>query len=97
MGDHAALRSTAQPWLAALDLAVNHQVPEGVRGNGLRLMSDNGCQPTSVACRRACNTLGIHQTFTSDHNPKGNADTERMRRTLKEEHLWRHEWTWPFT
>jgi putative transposase len=56
-------------------------------------MSDNGCQPTSVAFMQAGNTLGIHQTFTSSNNPKGNADTERVMRPLKEECLWRKEWT----
>ena len=97
VGYHADLRSTAQHWLAALDMAVNRQFPHGVRGQGLSLMSDNGCQPTSVAFMQACSTLGIQQTFTSYNNPKGNADTERMMRTLKEECLWLHEWTCPFT
>jgi putative transposase len=46
---------------------------------------------------RACGTLGIQQAFTSYNNPKGNADTERVIRTLKEECLWLHEWTCPFT
>jgi putative transposase len=97
VGYHADLRSTAQHWLAALDMAVNRQFPNGVRGQGLSLMSDNGCQPTSVAFMQACSTLGIQQTFTSYNNPKGNADTERMMRTLKEECLWLYEWTCPFT
>jgi putative transposase len=97
VGYHADLRSTAQHWLAALDMAVNRQFPEGVRGAGLNLMSDNGCQPTSVAFMRACSALGIQQAFTSYNNPKGNADTERVIRTLKEECLWLHEWTSPFT
>jgi transposase InsO family protein len=39
--------------------------------------------------------LQIHQAFTSDNNPKGNADTERFMRTLKEECLWLREWTCP--
>ena len=78
-------------------MAVNRQFPAGVQGQGLSLMSENGCQPTSMAFMRACGTLGIQQAFTSDHNPKGNADTERMMRTLKEECLWLHEWTGPFT
>jgi transposase InsO family protein len=60
-------------------------------------MSDHGCQPTSTAFMRAGGTLGIPQAFTSDHNPKGNADTERVIRTLNEEGLWWHEWTCPFT
>jgi putative transposase len=97
VGYHADLRSTAQHWLAALDMAVNRQFPHGVRGQGLSLMSDNGCQPTSAAFMQVCSTLGIQQTFTSYNNPKGNADTERMMRTLKEECLWLHEWTCPFT
>jgi putative transposase len=60
-------------------------------------MSDNGCQPTATAFMQPCSLLGIEQAFTSYNNPKGNADTERMRRTLKEECLWLHECTCPFT
>jgi hypothetical protein len=37
------------------------------------------------------NTLGIEQIFTSYNNPKGNADTERMTRTIKEEVIWLYE------
>ena len=44
----------------------------------------------STALMRAWGTLGIQQAFTSDHNPKGNADPERVIRTLKEECLWLH-------
>ncbi len=33
-------------------------------------------------------TLGIEQVFTSYDNPKGNADTERVMRTIKEEIIW---------
>jgi putative transposase len=39
----------------------------------------------------------FQQAFTSSNNPKGNADTERVIRTLKEECLWLQEWTCPFT
>ena len=39
-----------------------------------------------------CNTLGIKQIFTSYNNPKGNAETERSIRTLKEELFWIKEW-----
>jgi putative transposase len=79
-----------------LDMAVNGQFPDSARDQGISLMSDNGCQPTSVAFMQACSTLGISQTFTSYNNPKGNADTERMTRTLKEECLWLQEWSSPF-
>ncbi len=36
--------------------------------------------------------LGIAQIFTSFNNPKGNADTERFFRTLKEDLIWLNEW-----
>lgn len=81
--------------LAALDMAVNRQCPNGARGQDISLMSDHGCQPTALALMQACHTLGIHQAFTSDNNPKGKADTERMRRTRKEECRWLTEWKSP--
>jgi putative transposase len=84
---HLRIRCTAQHWLSALEMALNRQFPEGVQGQALSPMSDNGCQPTSVAYMKACSTLGVYQAFTSDNNPKGNADTERFMRTLKEECL----------
>jgi putative transposase len=96
VGYDAGGRCTAQHWLSALDMAVNRQLPHGARGPGLSLMSDNGCQPTAIAFMDACSTLGIQQAFTSNNNPKGHADTERVMRTLKEECLWLNEWTSPF-
>ena len=96
LGYHIGLQATTAHWLAALDMAVNRQFPEGVRGHAVHLMSDNGCQPTSVAFMRTCGQLGIAQAFTSYNNPKGNADTERSIRTLKEECLWLREWSSPF-
>ncbi len=44
----------------------------------------------------ACRHLGIHQAFTSYNNPKGNADSERVFRTRKEELFWLTERTNPF-
>jgi hypothetical protein len=38
-------------------------------------------------------TLGVEQIFTSYNNPKGNADTERMMRTIKEEVVWINEFS----
>jgi putative transposase len=96
VGYYAGSQCTARHRLVALDMAVNRQCPAGVRASDLALMSDNGCQPTSTAFMRACGTLAIPQAFTSDNNPKGNADTERVRRTLKEECLWLSEWTCPW-
>ncbi len=79
-------------WLNALDQAVNGQFPGGVRDQSLHLMSDNGSQPTSVAFLKTCSNLQIIQAFTSYNNPKGNANTERVMRTIKEDCLWIHEW-----
>jgi putative transposase len=87
VGYYAGVPCAAKHWLAALHMAVNQQFPDGARGKGLSLMSDDGCQPTSLAFMEACSTLEIHQAFTRDHNPKGNADTQRVIRTLKEECL----------
>ena len=96
VGYYAGSPCTAKHWLAALDMAVNRQGPDGARGQGLCLMSDNGSQPTSLALMQVCTTLGIHQAVTSYNNPKGNADTARVIRTLKEECLWLQEWSCPF-
>lgn len=38
-------------------------------------------------------TLDIEQIFCSYDNPKGNADTERVMRTVKEELLWLNEFS----
>jgi putative transposase len=75
---------------------VKQQCPTGVHGQGLALMRNNGGQPTSTTLMRACGSLGSQRAFPSDNHPKGNADTERVRRTLREEGLWRQEWTCPF-
>jgi putative transposase len=83
VGHYAGLRCTARQWLEALDMAVNRQFPQGVRGQGVSLMCDNGCQPTSTTFMQTCAALEIHQAFTSYHNPKGNADTERFMRASK--------------
>jgi putative transposase len=97
VGYETDLRCTTQQWLVALDRAVNRQFPDGARGRGWCLMSDHGCQSTSAAFMHACSTLGVHQAFTSDNNPKGKAETERVMRTLNEACLGRHEWTSPVT
>ena len=95
VGHYTGLRARAWHWLVALNRAVNRQFPHWIEGQGLNLMADNGCQPTSLAFMRACAALGIRQAFTSYSNPKGNADTERLLRTLKEELVWLQEWTSP--
>ena len=92
VGYYAGVQCTTRHWLEALDMGVNNQFKTGARDQGLHLMSDNGCQPTAVSFMQSCRALGIDQAFTSYNNPKGNADTERLIRTLKEECLWLREW-----
>ncbi len=94
VGHYCGEQSKSWHWLAALNKAVNRQFPGGIleMGTKLNLMSDNGSQPTSRSFMEACAGLGIKQAFTAYNNPKGNADTERMMRTLKEELCWLQEW-----
>jgi transposase InsO family protein len=93
IGSELSLQSKTADWLRPLQREVNRQFPHGLReSDGLQLVSDNGCQPTSVRFLRECRLLGIQQIFTSYDNPKGNADTERVIRTLKEDLLWPREW-----
>ena len=43
-----------------------------------------------------CSLAGIQQIFTTWSNPKGNADTERVIRRIKEDFIWINEWDTPF-
>lgn len=98
IGYSLSLQSKSNDWLLALDRAVNNRFPEGamLKKDELFLISDNGCQPTSEKFMSACHTLEIKQIFTSWNNPKGNADTERVMRTIKEDLVWPKDWDNPF-
>lgn len=85
VGWYVSLRSKAADWKCAMDMAINREFPYGVRGAGLNLISDNGSQPTAMSFMKDMANLEIEQIFASYDNPKGNADTERMIRTIKEE------------
>jgi len=92
VGHYSGKQARTAEWLEALNKALNREFPQGVRGQGLKLISDNGSQPTSLRFMKACSNLEVQQVFTSYNNPKGNADTERMIRTMKEELFWLREW-----
>lgn len=83
-------RCKSTDWLGALEMACNQQFPEGIlfKQKALYLVSDNGSQPTSESFMRACSVMEIKQIFASYDNPKGNADTERVIRTIKEDFIW---------
>lgn len=98
IGSHVSLTSKTEDWKYALNQAVNTRFPMGILDASSQpsLISDNGCQPTSIAFMKHCSSLSIKQIFTSWNNPKGNADTERVFRTLKEDLVWTHDWNSPF-
>lgn len=93
------MQSKSEDWYEALEKAVDKRYPGGIKDSmekQLYLVSDNGCQPTSEKFMKGCSILGIKQIFTSWSNPKGNADTERVMRTLKEDLVWCYDWDNPF-
>lgn len=111
IGYSLGIQSKTDDWLKALDNAVNYRFPDGIparlpsSGAGgeeynkeqqLFLLSDNGCQPTSQKFMLSCSLLGLKQIFTTWSNPKGNSDTERVLRTIKEDIVWTYEWDSPF-
>lgn len=90
-----SVRCRTKEWLQALDMALNIQYPYGVKSAEVKLVSDDECQPTSRAFMKVCGTLGIQQISISYNNPRGNAETERMFHTMKEELLWLRDWESP--
>lgn len=99
VGYSLSLRSKTNDWLDALEMAINNRFPNGIHADlkeQLFLISDNGCQPTSQSFMMNCSILGIKQIFTTWSNPKGNADTERVMRTIKEDIVWCYDWDHPF-
>jgi transposase InsO family protein len=99
VGFSLGLQSKTEDWLRALHQAVNDRFPKGIRESlkeQLFLISDNGCQPTSQRFMQDCSLLGLKQIFTTWSNPKGNSDTERVMRTIKEDLVWPYEWDNPF-
>jgi len=57
VGWDLSFRTKTEDWKRALDMALNSEFLCGVRGQGLKLVSDNGCQPTSISFR---NTILIY-------------------------------------
>lgn len=97
-GYSISTHSRTEDWLDALHQACNNQFPNGIlsKEQNLYLVSDNGSQPTSNRFMKACSVMEIKQIFASYNNPKGNADTERVMRTIKEDFVWTHEFSSSF-
>jgi putative transposase len=79
--------------LSAVNQALENRFPHGVKGRGLTIRSDNGCQMTSRRYVKALQDAGIKQERTGYNNPDADAYIERWFRTLKEETVWLQEYT----
>ena len=53
-------------------MTTNREFPQGVREIGLKLVNDNGSQPTGRSFMPDMALLGIKQIFACCNNPKGN-------------------------
>jgi transposase InsO family protein len=97
VGYSISSHSRTEDWLNALHDACNKQFPQGTlsKPEELYLISDNGSQPTSHKYMQACSVLEIKQIFASYNNPKGNADTERVILTIKQDLVWIREFASP--
>jgi len=96
-GYSISTKSRTNDWLDALNSACNNQFPNGIlsKEQNLYLVSDNGSQPTSQKYMLACSVMEIKQIFASYNNPKGNAETERVMRTIKEDFMWSRDFSLP--
>ena len=77
VGHYSGKQARTSEWLEALEKGLNREFPGGVRGKGLKLMSDNGSQPTSLGFMKSCSNLEVQQVFTSYNNPKAEEDYYR--------------------
>lgn len=81
-----------QEAIRLLEDAVNRAFSQGVRGQGLKLVHDNGSQFTSRRFVQTLKTLDIAPIRTSYRHPQSNGKIERWYRTLKEEEVWSNEY-----
>ena len=69
VGWQLSWRCRTQECRTALEEVVLKGFPHGVREQGLKLVCDNGCQPSSGVFLKVTATLDIDQIFTSFNNP----------------------------
>jgi len=94
IGYRLSLQSKSTDWQEALEQAVQKRFSSGIRDSlreTLYLVSYNGCQPTSLSYMKCCASLGIKQITTCWSSPEGNADIERVIKTLKRDLIWPHD------
>lgn len=76
----------------ALEQAIHTEFPDGVRGEGLTLRSDNGSQPTSKAYVNVLETLKITGEWIGYNCPEQNGHVESLIGTLKQDFIWLEEY-----
>lgn len=92
VGWHLNRRCRAKEWLAALNMALCSEFPEGPRSKNLTLRMDNGCQPTSSAYIDTLQTCEITGEWIGFNSPEQNAHVESVIGTLKQDWLWLEEY-----
>ena len=81
-------RGRGQEVKAVLDRALVERFPQGVRGAGLKIASDNGSAFLSDTVRQFAELLEVELMRTRVRYPEGNGRCERLIRTIKEEEVW---------
>lgn len=81
-------------WKRALERALSKEFPEEVRGKGLKLIRDNGSEPTWLSFIKDMVMLGIKRSLALIITIlREMLKTKRMLRTIKEELLWLKEFS----
>ena len=87
-----SLRARASEVMTVLDAALLERFPEGVRGRGLKVASDNGSAFLSEHFQEFARELEVALLRTRVRYPEGNGRCERLIRTIKEEEVWLNEY-----
>ena len=92
VGWNLSRRCRATEWTNAIFSALRNEFPNGYNASGLKLRSDNGCQPTSRHYIETLQPIGVQPEWTGYSTPESNAYVERVIRTIKEEGVWPYDW-----
>ena len=85
-------RGRAQEVIEVLDEAVLERFPEGVRGAGLKIASDNGSAFLAESVQSLARDMEMELMHTRIRYPEGNGRCERVIRTVKEEEVWLNQY-----
>ena len=88
VGWDLTLRGRGQEVKAVLDRALLERFPQGVRGAGLKIASDNGSAFLSDTVQDFAGLLEVELLRTRVRYPEGNGRCERLIRTIKEDEVW---------